>query len=410
MSLTTVNIPESVTSIGIFAFMGCSSLTSISIPNSVTSIQQSTFYGCTSLTSVSIPNSVTSIQQSAFYGCTSLASIYIPESVTSIIFSAFRLCYALTEVLIDENNQVYSSIDDIVYNKEQTELIFCPGGKSRKVIIPGCVTTIIPGAFSGCPNLTEIFVEGINPVYSSFDGVVYDKELRELLIYPRGKSDEFAIPDFVTSIGNSAFYQCENLRSVEIPESVSSIGELAFCRCLSLETIELPKSVTNIGAYAFYYCENLTSLEIPSGVTLIGDHAFAYCYYLSSVSIPESITSIGSEAFGKCEYLKEVYYASESPIEAERDIFSSITYDWATLYVPEAAVEKCETIDPWKRFKKIEAYAPTGIKDANADGHTIQPVMIYNLNGVFMGSDTDILSPGLYIERRGDSSRKILID
>lgn len=188
--------------------------------------------------------------------------------------------------------------------------------------------------------------------------------MRELLIYPGGKSEEFAIPDFVTSIGNYAFNQCENLKSVEIPGSVTSIG----------------------------------------------DHAFANCYYLTSVSIPGSISFIGSEAFRMCESLKDVYYASEAPLEAGRDIFPSLTYDWATLYVPEAAVEKCRAIDPWKRFWKIEAYDPTGIKDANADGDTAQPVMIYNLNGVFMGGDAGILTPGVYIERRGDSSRKILID
>lgn len=106
--------------------------------------------------------------------------------------------------------------------------------------------------------------------------------------------------------------------------------------------------------------------------------------------------------------MTEVYYAAESPIEAESNIFSGSTYEHATLYVPEAAVEKCSRIDPWKNFKSIETYVPSSVRYVNLDSD--QPVMLYNLNGAYMGGDAGQLAPGLYIERHGNNTRKIVVN
>ncbi len=122
-SLTSVTIPDSVTSIGDDAFVGCTSLTSVTIPNSVTNIGDGAFGGCTSLTSVTIPDSVTSIGYWAFDSCTSLTSVTIPDSVTNIGDGAFWGCYSLTSIKVDGLNSVYSSVDGVLFDKNQTTLI-----------------------------------------------------------------------------------------------------------------------------------------------------------------------------------------------------------------------------------------------------------------------------------------------
>ena len=186
--LTSVTIPNSVTSIGISAFMYCSGLTSVTIPNSVTSIGNDIFYGCKGLTSVTIPNSVTSIEYGAFNGCSGLTSVTIPNSVTSIGELAFYLCTGLTSVTIPNS----------VTSIGQSAFEGCSGLTS--VTIPNSVTSIGWYAFSGCSGLTSI-----------------------------------TIPNSVTSIGKSAFSGCSSLTSVTIGNSVTSIGDYAFRYCSKLE-------------------------------------------------------------------------------------------------------------------------------------------------------------------------------
>jgi hypothetical protein len=205
-----VTIPETieglpVTSIGGAAFAGCTSLTSVTIPDSVTSIEGSwvtgydpagAFRDCTSLRSIEIPNSVTSIESrlgregqlfvllGAFRNCTSLTSIKIPSSVTLI-------------------------------------------GSGGGWFTNWCAV------FHGCSSLTAVEVDPLNPAYSSLDGVLFDKSQTTLLQCPGGKVGVYSIPDGVTSIGDEAFYYCTGLTSVVIDNGVSSIGNrLASCWAL----------------------------------------------------------------------------------------------------------------------------------------------------------------------------------
>jgi len=274
-SLTSVTIPDSVTSIDYSAFFGCSSLTSVTIPDGVTSIGEQAFSCCTSLTSVTIPNGVTSIGENAFNGCTSLTSVTLPNSVTSIGKSAFSGCTSLTSVTL-----------------------------------PNSVTSIGDGAFASCTSLTGIWVTEGNSHYSSdASGVLFSKDKTTLVQCPGAFSGSYAIPDSVTSIGEYAFAGCASLTSVTIPNSVTSIGQHAFASCTHLTSVTIPDSVTSIGEYAFFYCESLTSVTIPDGVTSIGWSAFFNCKSLTSVTIPDSVTSIGWFAFEDCTSLTDVYYA-----------------------------------------------------------------------------------------------------
>ena len=294
-SLTSVTIPNSVTSIGERAFDGCSRLTSVTIPNSVTSIGVSAFSSCTNLTSVSIPDSVMSIGNGAFNSCWGLTSVTIPDSVTSIGWSTFGHCTSLTSIEVSGNNKNYSSLDGVLFNKDKSELITYPAGKTdSEYVIPNSVTSIGRYAFSTCKSLISVTIP--NSVTS----------IGDYAFYSCWGLTSVTIPDSVTSIGDHAFYECTSLTSVTIPNSVTSIGVAAFSSCRSLTDVTIPDSVTSIGDFAFDNCTSLTSVTIPNSVTSIGGNAFYNCTSLTSVTIPNSVTSIGVAAFSSCRSLTDV--------------------------------------------------------------------------------------------------------
>ena len=250
------------------------SITAVEVASGVMSIGNCAFYYCGSLTSITIPDSVTSIGEYAFSHCSSMTSVTIPGSVTSIGYSAFRYCISLTIITI-----------------------------------PGSVTSIGDYAFYRCSSLANITVDAGNTYYSSENGVLFNKNKTELLVCPGGKSGSYTVPDSVTSIGDYAFYGCGSLTSVTIQDSVTSIKDVAFCDCMSLTSVTIPDSVTSIGSSTFTGCSSLTSITIPDSVTSIGEGAFSHCSSMTSVTIPGSVTSIGYSAFEGCYSLKDVYYS-----------------------------------------------------------------------------------------------------
>ena len=311
--MTSVTIPNSVTSIGGLAFLGCSNSTSVTIPNSVTSIGGAAFSGCSSLTSVTIPNSVTSVGGSAFSSCYSLTSVTIPNSVTSIGDNAFSSCSSLTSITI-----------------------------------PNSVTSIGDNAFYGCSGLTSVTIS--NSVTS----------IGEYTFYNCSGLTSVTIPNSVTSIGNSAFRGCSSLTSVTIPNSVTSIEAQAFSGCSSLTSVTIPNSVTSIEKETFYKCSSLTSITIPNSVTSIGWFAFLGCRSLTSVTIPNSVTSIGGGAFQSCSNLENVYCYAEKFSGIGVDIFKDSYIENVTLHVPSSALSYYQTTEPWSGFGKIKTLEGTG--------------------------------------------------
>lgn len=361
-------IPETVTSIGLGAFAGCSGLKSVIIPNSVTSIGASAFYKCSGLTEVTIPNSVITISNYAFRGCNGLTSVIIPNSVTIIGSEVFADCRSLIKsaypnifenpfpsgIGISYNPNSAIIEDGWVYGPGKTQIYFAPCSLRGSYRIPETVTSIGDYAFSSCKDLTEVSIpnsvtsigksafsycsgltsvnipssvksiggsafqecygltkaefESIESLCSIEFGDSYSNPLdyaRYLFINGK-KIKELDIPSSVKAIGNYAFCGCRDLTSVNIPNSVTSIGHDAFYGCLDLKSVIIPESVTSIGDYTFHNCIRLTSVIIPNSVTEIGEHAFAYCRGLTSVSIGNAVKSIGSQAFQGCDELTSV--------------------------------------------------------------------------------------------------------
>ena len=290
-TIKKVIINEGITNVGECAFDDCSSLTEIVLPTGMTDIDPWAFRGCSSLTEIILPEEVTIIGVDAFIGCSSLESIELPIGMTTICEWAFGGCSSLTNIALPEG-----------------------------------LTRIGKCAFSGCSSLTGIEVDSNNEYYSSIDGVLYNKDITELVMCPDVK-DKINIPDSVTSIGDYAFYDCKNLTGIELPEGITSIGDYAFYGCSSLTSIELPKGLTSIGDYAFEDCSSLTSIELPKGLTSIGDYAFEDCSSLTSIELPEEITSIGNRVFNNCSNLTSIevdsnneYYSSIEGVLYNKDI------------------------------------------------------------------------------------------
>ena len=167
----------------------------------------------------------------------------------------------------------------------------------------------------------------------------------------------------VTSIGDYAFRDCNNLKRITIPEGVTSIGNSAFYGCSSLTAITLPEGVTNIESSVFYNCTLLTSITPPEGVTSIGERAFGNCYSLTTIVLPKNLKNIYSQAFANCLELHDVYCYAEKVPSTSTDAFDNSFPEYITLHVPASALKAYKTTAPWSSFGKFEttSIAVTGI-------------------------------------------------
>ena len=221
-----------------------------------------------------IPCFVAEIENSAFDVCCELTNLIIPNSVKRIDTFAFTGCTTLKSIIVDEANNYYKSVDGVLYDKNLKTLIKCPA-RHISIKIPDSVTEIEMSAFYDCTALKSITVDEANNYYKSVDGVLYDKTLNTLIQCPAGLTS-VEIPDSVTEIRHLAFYKCINLADIKIPNTIKKISGFGYC--ISLKSIVIPDSVQIIGpSETFWGCSNLENIYIPSSVTKIGTAALAKC-------------------------------------------------------------------------------------------------------------------------------------
>jgi PKD repeat protein len=248
-TFTSVTIADSVTNIGQYAFSSCSSMTDVTISAGVSNIAMGTFEDCFNLIEVTFRGDVTNIDDYAFSSCDNLSGLTIPNSVTSIGQYAFF------------------------------------GNALTNVMIPASVTSIGVAAFWFCNQLPAILVDAANPAYTSAEGVLYNKNLTEVVEYPDGNlAASYAISNTVTSIGDSAFESCV-LSSITIPNSLTSIGNNSFENCSALAGVILPTNLTGIGDSAFAACDGLTGIALPASVTSLGQVPFVDCVNMTAITV-----------------------------------------------------------------------------------------------------------------------------
>ena len=303
--IPTVYEGGEVTAIGDNAFADCISITGIQIPESITHIGTRAFYGCTGLTEITIPQSVQSFGTQIFYKADNLKTVYYQTShgggmdniflnngsIEKIVFSgeavpeaAVRGSKTLKEVVIEDSVKTLclQSLMDCIALTE--------------IILPDSVTCIAGAAFAGCTGLTDMIIpDSVNQLGGSAFS-----DCTNLV--------SINIPDGVTFIDWYTFSNCTSLTSIVIPNSVTEISDRAFMGCSSLTEVILPNTIPRIGNDVFNGCKSLTSIVIPDSVVSIGVNAFYNCSSMDSITIPDSVNTIYRNAFSGCKNLKTIVF------------------------------------------------------------------------------------------------------
>ena len=343
-----VIIPESiagcpVTCIGTNAFDGCSGITEIQLPETIEYIYDSAFAGCINLQTINFPESLLYVPKSAFaetigevadgvryFGTFALdaapdcVSISLREGTTIVAYDMFDNVTALEEITIPDSCRGSAKVPDSV-----KRLNLGAGIQYPLDWVPQYSPWYYFSQAGPAPMLEEINISPNHPEYTSIDGVVYNKDVTQLLRVPyRKQAEEFVFPETVTSIAYSAFQFAQGIQSITVPalsqpdsylnftgctglksvyiDDAAVFSEFSFEDCTSLESVHLPPTLTHIGWGDFRLCTSLREITIPASVTTLGSLAFDNCMNLESIHFEGVVTDIGFRCFSYCDHLKEI--------------------------------------------------------------------------------------------------------
>ncbi len=337
-NLTSVMIPDSVTTLGRSAFGFCSALSNVSLGEGLIEIGESAFAYCSSLTSITIPRSVTTIGEYAFSFCEGMTSAIIGDGVTTIGPAAFSNCRALVDLSIGEQ----------VRSMGYCTFFFCTSLTS--VVLPTGLSCIENATFSNCTSLKHV-----------------------------------EIPDSVTAIEESAFFECQSLENVTIPNSVKTIGAYSFYNCKSLQEVNIPEGVTSIGAYVFSECHSLDNVTIPNSVETIESYAFYKCTSLTNLFVGYGVSRIEKFAFIHCTSLQNVYYSGTETMWQEIYIGQENT----PLYVATVYFKN----EPDVEDPEVEEPVVNPFQDVKETDYFYEPVLWAVKHGITTGTSATTFSP-----------------
>lgn len=265
-------IPDNVRYISGYAAYNNKNITSITMPNSTYYIGEYAFAYCSNAASITLGTGITDIESYAFCGCNSITEITIPANVSTIGDQAF-CATNLENIVVNNGNQYFIALNGILFNKQLTELMCYPIAKNYEIYsIPNSV-----------------------------------KKIGSYAVYNNSFLKNIAIPDSVTEIGEHAFEYCEKLQSLTIPDSVTRMGESAFERCTALQEVHIGSGLETLEEMVFDGCTALKTVEFSEGLKTLKRYAFCRCRSLESINLPDSVELIGTEVFWCCLTLKDVH-------------------------------------------------------------------------------------------------------
>ena len=380
--IRSVVLPATIKWIGNSAFK-FTELKSIYFPEGLIKIDDRAFNG-TQLEKIELPSSLEYLGESSFSHCYSLSSVYISSGVSYVGGKAFSNCYSLKQINVSEDNPYYTSLDGLVYDKMLNELVIFPPG-CDSFVFPESMTVIGENVFAGSESLTY-----------------------------------FKVPSTVTVIKKNAFQMCNNLTKVDLHEGLEEIGEGSF-DCTGIKSIKIPPLIKKIQNRVFFANSELREVIWPPSLEEIGDEAFYDTpFAFVTLEIPSSVVSIGERAFMGEEYLdysylkeiklgsglkhigkhcfyynkkiNKVYCSSPEPPTCGGRIFMDEIHENATLYVPADSYEIYKNTEPWCFFKNIE---PSGDASLNQITEVGKESVMYDLSGRKVGSHE--VASGIYI-------------
>ena len=325
----------------------------VDIPKGTEVIGETAFFKSTAEV-INIPYGVKRINSGAFSACTRLKIVNIPETVEFIGDNVFYGDIYLTQINVSDKNKFFKSVSGVLYDKEMKTLMVCPKKTEGVFIVPEGIEEIKELSFDSCGQITEIKLpESVNKIGSrAFWGCT--------------KLNKINIDGKIKKLSNSMFYNCPAIKEFYVPEGIEEIGDRVFGYCFYLKKAVVPASVKKIGENCFRDCFRIEEVILSEGLESIGEWAFFDCYKLKSITIPKSVTHLGLDVLGYCHALRKVEVLSEN-LDDESFMALSDLKDNVDVSIYSAPSENV-----WKKFddnKKIKflKYALKNIKSLNYD-------------------------------------------